>query len=212
MSTTSPERPRPQRPRGDRPASRSPNTGLFTSDLIAGLSGWWRHTFSLASLLNALKSLIWVAPLSAIIWIYAEQAETDQQPFTISVSVHSRDSSRVVRLVTPSDGKLNVELGGTNPSLEKIREILAATPSLQIDVPDAVLATTGDHSIPAAVINDLDLFRGNGITVNSVLPRNLTINVDAQHDVLVEVKPAARCTKFIVAPDFHTPSSARDGP
>jgi len=201
MNTTM-EKPRPQKPRGDRPASRGPGAGSFTSDLIAGLRAWWRHTFSLASLLNAVKSLIWVAPLSVIIWIYAEQADTDKQPFTITVSVHSSDPSRVVRLIDPGDAKLNVELGGTNNNLEKIREILATTPAVQIEVPDAILAATGNHSVPAAIVNDVDLFRMNGITVNSVLPHDLTINVDAQDDVAVDVKPSPELKNFSVPPIF----------
>jgi hypothetical protein len=201
MSTTSVEKPRPSR-RGDRPASRNPGAGSFTSDLIVGLKVWWRHTFSLASVLSGLKSLIWVAPLSVIIWIYAEQADTDKQPFAITVSVHSSDPTRVVRLVDPTDGKLNVELDGTNNNLEKIRGILAATPTLTIDVADSILSSTGNHSVPGAIVNDQDIFRSNGITVDSVLPHDLTINVDAQEDVTVQVKPAPDERNFSAPPIF----------
>ncbi len=186
----------------DRAASRNPHSS-FTRDVLLGLRAWARQTFSLASVLSGLKSLLWVAPLSVVIWVYAEQEDIAlPQPFTISISLRSSDPTRVVRLVDPANGKITVDLAGANANMQHIREQLALAPTLQIDVPQSSLSSTGNHQMSGALINDLDVFRNNGITVSNVIPPDLTVNVDALDDVEVEVQAAPDGKNFSAAPSF----------
>lgn len=200
MSPTSLDKPKSP---NDRAASRNPRSNSFTQDLIRGLRVWAHHTFSVTSLLSGLKSLLWVAPLSVVIWIYAEQDDVGPDTATATISVHSANPSRVVRLLDPPDGRITFIITGANNNRQHTREQLAALSSLQIDVPESILTTTGYHQLSGALINDMDVFRTNGIVVSKV--PDLTVTVDELRDVDVEVQAAPLEGKNLVAPPVFTP-------
>ena len=54
-----------------RAAERKPNARRW----VAVVRRWFRDTFSREQLVSALRSLIWVAPLTVLIWIYAESEQ-----------------------------------------------------------------------------------------------------------------------------------------
>src|SRR5213595_2181335 len=61
---------------------------------------WFRDTFNKEQLISGLRSLIWVAPLTVLIWIYAEREQiiTTPTPLYIPIQVVSTDPDRVVTL------------------------------------------------------------------------------------------------------------------
>jgi hypothetical protein len=201
MTRTTMENPKT---RTDRPASRHPGAGSFTHDLMVGVRSWARHTFSVASLISGLKSLLWVAPLSVIIWIYAEQQDISGVSATIAINVHSSDPTRVVHLVDPADAKLTVEMEGTNDNLQHIRDQLASSSTERVDIPQSILATAGNQTVPATIVSDLDVFRSHFITVKSVLPRDLVVAVDVLKPVELTVE-ASPDGKAFSAPPVFTP-------
>jgi hypothetical protein len=171
-------------------ASHAPGDGSFREELVAGFRLWARHTFSMASLLSGLKSLVWVAPLSVIIWVYAEQNDVSDETEHVVVSVVSADPSRVVRLVEPADGRVTFTIRGSNPNRQRLKEVFDSEPSLQIQLPQSTLATPGDAEVSPAIINDMQLFRDNGITVSEIAPQILKVNVEAVLGVDVDVQAA----------------------
>src|SRR3954469_15068187 len=67
------------------------------------LRRWFRETFNREQLVSSLKSLLWVAPLTLLIWIYAEREQQKDQGATFQVEDHS-DS--------PSEGEQIADQGG----------------------------------------------------------------------------------------------------
>jgi hypothetical protein len=188
--------------RTNRPASHAPGNGSFTQELIEGVRAWARHTFSGASLLSGFKSLLWVAPLSAIIWVYAEQNDAVTPTEHVVVSVESADPSRVVHLLEPIDGKVSFVIAGTNTNCTKVSDILNSMPALPLELPESILATPGEHEVSGAMINDLELFRTNGVAVSVVNPQTLRVVVEMVHGVDVEVQPAPDGMNFSAPPVF----------
>ena len=64
------------------------------------LRRWARNTFTRDQLASGLRSLLWVAPLTVLIWIYAEREQiiTTDTPLYIPIQVVSTDPDRVVTL------------------------------------------------------------------------------------------------------------------
>jgi hypothetical protein len=188
--------------RENRPASHAPGESSFSKELLAGMRAWARHTFSIASLLSGLKSLLWVAPLSVIIWVYAEQNDVLPETVRTVVTVESADPSRTVRLLEPADGKVSFTITGSNTNRQKVKDLLDSLPAIQLELQGSALATPGDRDVPAAMINDSDLFRSNGVAVSEVSPPTLRFNVDIVDDVEVDVQPAPDGANFSAVPIF----------
>src|SRR4051812_26806963 len=60
-----------------------------------------------------LKTLIWVAPLTLLIWVYAEREQAvTVAGVTFPVDVRTVDHNRIVQLRSPADKNIIVELSG----------------------------------------------------------------------------------------------------
>lgn len=190
--------------REDRPASHDPGASSY-GELWPAFAAWARHTFSVASLINTLKSLVWVAPLSVMIWIYADRALTPL-PVALSIPIvpHSPDPSRIVRLVEPDSGKVRADLDGPNGSLQPVlKQLESGTVVADFDVPESALQTPGNHRIDSALLNELPLFTNNSITVQNIEPTDLVINVDVIQSAQVQVQPAPEGENFVTPPVFE---------
>jgi len=120
----------------------------------------------------------------------------------VVVSVESSDPSRVVRLLDPADGSVSFRIKGPNTNRQKVKDALVSLPALQLGLPASALATPGDRDIPGSIINDLDLFRTNGVTVSEVSPATLRFNVDQVTDVEVDVQAAPNGPNILGFPVF----------
>src|SRR5688500_2431792 len=84
---------------------------------------WARDTFSREQLISSLKSLAWVAPLTVLIWIYAEREQlAELAAYPISVQVKITDPRKVVTLLSPSDAQVLVELSGPRAGLDVVQD------------------------------------------------------------------------------------------
>jgi hypothetical protein len=190
--------------REDRPASHDPVASTYR-ELWPAFAAWARHTFSVASLISGLKSLVWVAPLSVMIWIYADRQLTPA-PLTVSIPIipRSPDSTRIVRLVEPEGGKVRADLDGPNGLLQPVlKQLESGATVAEFDVPENALQTPGNHRIDSSLLNDLPLFTNNSITVQNIEPTDLVINVDVLQSVQVDVQPAAEGENFVSPPTFE---------
>src|SRR3954470_2449441 len=70
------------------------------------LRRWARETFNREQLISSLKSLLWVAPLTLLIWIYAEREQQKDQPAQFQVEVRSGTPGQVARLADQSGSQV----------------------------------------------------------------------------------------------------------
>src|SRR5688500_453310 len=86
---------------------------------------WARDTFSREQLVAALKQLAWVAPLTVLIWVYAEREQrTTDADVRFGLEVHTNNPKVFVRLLEPSDGYASADLTGSRSQLDKLRREL----------------------------------------------------------------------------------------
>src|SRR5947209_13465364 len=78
---------------------------------------------------DMLKTLIWVAPLTVLIWVYAEREQSDRRDnVTVPIAVKINATNRIVVLVDPPDKNLVVTLSGPRTALQRVIDQVQSTP------------------------------------------------------------------------------------
>lgn len=176
------------------------------------LRRWSRETFSRESLLSSLRSLMYVAPLTLLIWMYAEREQLLKvSNVQIRVALKSADPNRVVTLLDPADGTVFAELSGPRGRLEaaqeKIDPRLNATP-VTIEVSGDLPPGRYPYQVTPNQIDDDPRLSANGVTVTSVSPRVLDIFIDPLVEADVPVSAPPDVTNLSEPPVF-TPARVK---
>ena len=149
------------------------------------------ETFTKEQFISAFKSLLWVAPLTVLIWIYAERAQlTDLTNYPITVEVKNKDPKKLAILVTPPDGQISVDLSGPRAQLDALRDSLdprAGYGPIVIEVPGDL--PPGRHQIPSSLVSDEQRFES--VSVDGSSPAYLEVMIDpiVEREVPVTVPP-----------------------
>jgi hypothetical protein len=185
------------------PAPRS-----FRRRLGAAFRYWARSTFSRESFVSSFKSLLWVAPLTILIWIYAEREQVVTfNNVPVNLETRSNEPGRVVRLVSPAGGTVHVEMKGPQAELDQVKEWLESTP---IPIEAGHNLTEGDHQVfVAAELNRLPQVVSKGVTVTSSLPEDIKISVDPIISRELDVKVPAEETKTLDGAQVFSPSKVK---
>jgi hypothetical protein len=141
---------------------------------------------------NFLKNLLWVVPLTLLIWIYAEREQTVTLPTEpVSIDVRTNDHNRLVDLRFPQDKNIIVELSGPRARIDRLREMLQPNPeggaAIQIYV-DPQIGLGSQQLTTVSQINNLPVFKNNGITVKSAQPPFLSVFIDDYDKRMVPVR------------------------
>src|SRR5437762_13951463 len=75
-----------------------------------------------------LKSFLWVALLTPLIWIYAEREQIDRADVRVPIKMFSKSSDRIITVTSPGDGMVNLDVQGPKASLNDLRDILSKAP------------------------------------------------------------------------------------
>jgi len=179
-----------------KPAAASPAIGkprpLEFAHPMTAIERFRRYLPSGEQFVTFLKNLIWVVPLTLLIWVYAEREQTvtlSTEP--ISIDVRTNDHNRIVNLRLPRDKNIIVELSGPRAPLDRVRELLRPRPdgeaAVQIYV-DPQIEAGAQQLLTVSQINNLPVFKNNGITVKSAQPPYLSVDIDVFERRSVPVK------------------------
>src|SRR5882762_4342139 len=84
---------------------------------------WSRNHFSRDQVMSGLRSLLWVGPLTVLIWIYAEREQLATAPnVKVPVELVSSDPNFIVSLANPEQRWVTVSLSGPHAQLDTARE------------------------------------------------------------------------------------------
>jgi hypothetical protein len=135
------------------------------------LRRWARDTFSKEQLLSGLKQFAWVAPLTILIWVYAEREQQTTRDIPFAVELRSSNPNVVVRLVEPSDGYVTATMTGPRARLEEMRGELGTrgTP-VRFEVPGDL--KEGEHQIPVTAVAARDP-RFEGVSIGRSEPNRV---------------------------------------
>jgi hypothetical protein len=183
-----------------------------SSRRYSGSGGRWqkfRRAFTRQSIYSAFKTLLWAAPLTVMIWIYAERDGVDTvKGYNLVIGLRNNDlAHRVLRLQSPQDSRIRVDLTGPRALMESMQKKLsnATEPLVRVDV-DSNLPP-GPHSISIASIGNDSLFVENGITVGNPDPPEITVDVDQLDQIDLDVQAPASAN--LAAPPAFEPRKVR---
>lgn len=154
-----------------------------------------RQLFSRDALVNGLRSLAWVAPMTVLIWIYAEREQIATQAVVFRVEAKN-PANRVIDLSSPGpDGRnftIRADLSGPQAGLQQVKEELERS-ALRIDNSELTSLAPGKYPYRAVrlLAND-PLFVQHGVTIANVSPENIEVFVDpiVTRPVTVKLPPS----------------------
>lgn len=185
----------PLMPRGLRGTPRPPNR------IFAFARGWSRNHLSHDNLVVFGKTLLWVGPLTILIWIYAERQQQFQlDNVSLPIEVVSSDPSKVARIEFPADKNVMVTLIGPKSAIDGIRD---RTNPLDGSSPVRIRVDTSSggesQTIDAVRIGEDRRFSDVGITVKSAQPGKIRVLIDP---IVTEAIPVQADIRLLKAPVF----------
>jgi len=105
-----------------RPAERKANARRWASVVRR----WFRETFSREQLVSSLRSLIWVAPLTVLIWIYAEREQVEPATAQFPIEIRSGAPGQVAHLADSRGGTVLATIRGPKAKVSQAVEALQA--------------------------------------------------------------------------------------
>jgi hypothetical protein len=168
---------------------------------------WARGTFTRENVLSGLKTLAWVAPLTVLIWVYAEREQLfKEQSVPIPIKVSSGDPTRVVTLVHPPDNMILADLEGPRSKIDDLRDEFSrggGVESLNLPV-DPLKLAPGKHELrTASLVGGQPMFERNGIVVSNCQPPTLHVIIDEYETREVTIEPPPAVTNLVGTPIFE---------
>jgi hypothetical protein len=171
-----------------------------------------RHLPTREQFTNFLKNLVWVAPLTLLIWVYAEREQTvTLPPITFPIEVRTTDHNKLVTLRKPQDKNIVVELSGPRARLDRVRELLQPKPDttpVEIFV-DPRMSEPGQELLTISQINNYAVFKNNGITVKNAQPPYIYVEIDSFKEVDVPVKAPPDAESQLSDQTYFVPSMVK---
>jgi hypothetical protein len=118
------------------PQTASAARSEFALDYASSVRRWSARTFTMENLLSGLKTFAWVAPLTILIWVYAEREQVVQKEVTIPIAVKSTDPGRIVSL-RPGDESIVAFIEGPRLAVDRVSELVTQPgvgPVVQIEL------------------------------------------------------------------------------
>jgi hypothetical protein len=169
----------PDQSMGEKPPTEPRRAGPVTS-YVRALAYDFRRFFSSITretIISYLKTLAWAAPLTVLIWVYAESEEQVQDVNqTVNIEVTSNNPNKIAWL-DPDENAIICDLEGPQANIDLFKQGLSPEKPITIDVD-----TSSNNSRQRIAL--LDALRENsrfvhaGVTVIKCAPDILTLNVD----------------------------------
>lgn len=187
----------------------------FVLDYASSLRRWSARTFTIENFVSGLKTFAWVAPLTILIWVYAEREQVVAREETIPIAVKSTDPNRIVSL-RPGDESIVALIEGPRLAVDRVRELVTTPgkgPVVQIEF-DGRGYKSGEWAPldTERYVGDSSIFKNRGVTVRDCKPRTLQILVDDLVEREVEVRVPADVTNLAGPPAFEPRTVRVRGP
>ena len=119
------------------------------------------------------RSFLWVALVTALVWIYADVEFTDEMELAATVQLAAAEPGKLV-LLSNSRARVNFTVQGRRSSLERLAQRLrSAEATIRYEVHE------GDEDLPVRDVLNRDAFLiDEGLTVLSASPVTLRVRLD----------------------------------
>ena len=169
---------------------------------------WYRDTFSKEQLVSSLKSLVWVAPLTVLIWVYAEREQVDDATAQFVIEVRSGAPGQVAHLQDARSATVMAKVSGPKARVGQAVESLQAGAPVQLIIGGG--RHDGLHDIdPIPLIHRDPRLRDNGLSVVSCEPKMIRVKIDTLREELLDVKLPLEVSRLLSAPPLFDPPKVR---
>ena len=157
--------------------------------------GWNR-----ARLIEALKTLGYVAPLTLLIWLWAQDQQIDVDSLqSVPIGISHTDAGRVVTVRGAATGepliqipggiRANLAFRGPRIGLSSVRSALAEN-SIASVLEIRLSRQVGDSTVLLAEqLNQLPLLRNAGVTVREATPASIMVGIEEREQIEVRIVP-----------------------
>jgi len=174
-----------------------------------------RPFFSRANLVEFARTMVWVAPLTILIWVYAEREQISTvSDVPLQLQVHANGAKQVASIAVPQDRSVVLTLEGPRVRLDTLRDQFSTggrAAQITIELP----TDTGTGPITRGIadeLNKLPLFRSNGVKVTAASPAQMTVMVDEVVTRELFVSADMSVANFDGVPVFDPPTVRLTGP
>ena len=129
---------------------------------------------------DILVTLLWVAPLTLLIWGVAEREQIEDGEAVVRLEAISTDTTRSVRIVNPASGTFRLNFEGPRVGISKVQEDVQSSAAGGLPVTVSEGLPVGEESTVdiRQALQDVKLFRDNGVSVTSATPATMLVFVD----------------------------------
>lgn len=185
---------------------KRPTWGDLLRRLSASLTRW-RGSFTRENFIDAAKTFAWIAPLTILIWVYAEREQTVANFPVSDVPVEISSNDMFVEPVNPGTPKVTLVLTGPQSGLDKVKDSLANAPQrgLKIDIGNSFNPGNSQQINVVNRIQNLPIFKDNGVSVTESRPADILIDVDKFAERELEVQSPPDVTNLNKADTHYEP-------
>ncbi len=126
--------------------------------------------------MSMLKTLALVVPLTILIWIYAERAQTAKDQIMVDLDVWINNPDLFATVIEPNGAPIAIELEGPRAKIQVLKTQLERRIRVQLN---GTFQPDTEPSLSAtALLNDYPEIRQSGVTVTMASPSTVKIHVD----------------------------------
>lgn len=176
----------------------------------AGRMMW--ASFNREGLISAVKTLMWLVPITFLIWLYAERQQTDTTPsgipIAIKVQINDPKNKKLAKLKM-TESVVTARLNGPKSQIEDLQaEIRRRGINDPIILNIEPSTSVGAHSLNTDSLLSLnDLFVRSGVVAVNSKPENLEFFVDEYEDRTIEVQAPPDVSDNLQGQPVFTPAS-----
>jgi hypothetical protein len=156
---------------------------------------------------DVLKTMAWVAPLTVLIWIYAEREQTETRSnvvVPIEVSINAPD--RIVSVKDPPDRNVVVTLigprNGVQRAYEGIQSASGGRALVQVTLDAKIPSGEQPISNTASLVAANPIFLQNGVSIRDISPKFLRVQVDDMKEQELPIVPTGEVKNLVGVPIF----------
>lgn len=162
------------------PVTRPADTGIWHSV---------RRSLARHHVGEFLKTMVVVAPLTVLIWIYAERSQVTDETHQVAIDFRSADPAKLAAIITDRT-PLVLDLKGSRSQISRMKEDFArraASGQLIATLPSNY-SQPGDVTIDmATLLNSDPTFNNYGVAITKVTPSIARVKLDPYKDVQLTV-------------------------
>src|SRR4051812_23194500 len=176
-----------------------------------------REFFRPDHLREFLSTLALVAPLTVLVWVWAEREQAVEVPVkkSFAIAVRASNVTKTVALAQGESDSVLVEMNGPRAGVEAIKDAIAKDPDkgrLVIDVGDIYEPGGPNTLVLDSLLDQQKLFVEHGVKITSTEPAKVAVVVDRQIEREVPVRLPVEIADGVQSSSFEPKTVKVRGP